>query len=103
MREEPTRKEIVHQNLKFCKADINPVLDMAWCFLRLRPRGMIHMPLWYGFYPNLSRERSSYTTVLYSPIIDTKPVQMATMYTTRRTCKDLSIALGQHHSFKNNS
>ena len=55
------------------------------------------IPLWHGFYHNLSRERTSYTTVIYSPIIDAKP---ATMYTTMRKCKDMSAALGQHHAFQ---
>ena len=58
------------------------------------------IPICYGFDHNLSRERTSYTTVPYSPIIDAKPIDMATMYTTMRNGKDLSIALGKHHSFQ---
>ena len=34
------------------------------------------IPLWYGFYHKLSRERTSYTTVTYSPVIDAKPVDI---------------------------
>ena len=103
---------MVHLKLKLCKTYNNPVLDLAWCLLRLPPRGVVPMPngvnitpeqiipIWYGFYHNLSRERTSYTTVLHTPIIYAKPVDMATMYTTMRKCKELSIALDQHHSFK---
>ena len=40
--------------------------------------------LWYGFYHNLSRERTSCTTIAYPPIIYAKPVDVATMYTTMR-------------------
>ena len=58
------------------------------------------IPIWYEFYHNLSQERISHTTVQFSPIIDVKPVDMATMCTTMQACKDMSIALGQHHSFQ---
>ena len=58
------------------------------------------IPIWYGFYDNLSRERTSYTTLKYSQIIDAKPVDMAIMYTTMWKCKDMSTALGQHHTFQ---
>ena len=85
---------------------------LAWCLLRLGPRGVVlipncanitldqTIPLWYEFYRNLSRGRNSYIVVAYSLIIDAKPVDMATMYSTMRKCKDMSAALGQHHSFQ---
>ena len=59
---------MVHQKLKLCKTDINPVLDLAWYLLRLQPQGVVpipngayitpnqKIPLWYGLYHNLSRE-----------------------------------------------
>ena len=55
----------------------NHVLDLAWCLLRLRPRGVVPMPnggnitpgqiipFWYGFYHNFSTARTSYTTQLH--------------------------------------
>ena len=49
---------------------------------------------------NLSRARTSYTTVACSPLIDAKPVDMTTVYTTMRKCKDMSAEPGQHHSFQ---
>ena len=44
------------------------------------------IPIWYEVYHNLSQERTSYTTVLYSPISDANPVGMATTYTTIWKC-----------------
>ena len=73
--EEPSRREMVQQKLKLWKTDANPLLDVACCHLRLRPRGVIPMsnganiipdqiiPFRYGFYNSLSWERTSYTTV----------------------------------------
>ena len=58
------------------------------------------IPFWYRLYHNLSRERTSYITVTYSPIIDAKPVDKTTMYTMIRKWKDMSAALGQHHAFQ---
>ena len=84
---------------------VNTVVDLACYLLRLWPRCVVPMPnganinpnhknpLWYGFYHNLSRKRTSYTTVAYSPIIDAKPFDVATMYTTMRKCKDVLAAL----------
>ena len=97
---------MVHSKLKLCKTDVNPVLDLAWCLPRQRPRGVVHIrngsnstpdqiiPLRYGFYHNLSRDKTSYTTVTYSTIIDAKPADKATM----PMCKDMSAAFG----FSNN-
>jgi len=90
---------MVHQKLILCKTDTDPVRDLAWCLLKQRPQGVVPMLNDANITPD-QIERTSYTTVLYSPIIDKKPVDMTAMYTTMRKCKDLSIALGQHHAFQ---
>ena len=61
----------------------------------ITPNQMI--PFWTGFNHNLSRKRTNYTAVTYAPIIDAKPSDMTTVYTTMRRCKDMCAALGKRH------
>ena len=110
IRAEPTRREMVIHKLNSCKTDMNPVLDLAWCLLRLLHRGVLPMPnvvditpnqfipFWSGFNHHLCRKRPSYTSITYAPIIDAKPADMATVYTTMRRCMDMCAALGQRHA-----
>ena len=44
IRAEPTRREMVIHKLNLCKTDMNPVLDLAWCLLRLLHRGVLPVP-----------------------------------------------------------
>ena len=106
----PTQREMVIYKLNSCKTDMNPVLDLTWCLLRLLHRGVLPVPngvditpnqmipFWTGFNHNLSRKRTSYTAVTYAPIIDIKPANMATVYTTMRRYKDMCAALGKRHA-----
>ena len=50
------------------------------------------IPFWYLFYHNFSRERTRYTTVTHSPIIDAKPVDMANVDTMMRKCNNILVA-----------
>ena len=96
IRAEPTQREMVIHKLNSCKTDMIPVLDLAWCLLRLLHRGVLPLPngvditpnqiipFWTGFNYNFPRKRPSYTAVTYAPIIESKPADMATVYTTVR-------------------
>ena len=112
IRAEPTRREMVIHKLNSYKTNMNPVLYLAWCLLRLLHWGVLPVqnvvditpnqivPFWTGFNHNLSRKRTSYTAVTYAPIIDAKPAGMATGYTNMRICKDMRAAFGQRHAFQ---
>ena len=99
IRTEPTQREMAIRKLNSCKTDMNPVVYLAECLLRLLRRGVLPVPngvdiipnqiipCWTGFNHNISRKRTSYRAVTYAPIIDAKPADMATVYTTMRKCK----------------
>ena len=104
-------KMVIHK-LNSCKTDMKPVLYHAWCLLRLLHQSVLPMPngvvitpnqiipFWSGSNHHLCRKRPSYTAVTYAPIIDAKPADMATVYTTMRRCKDMCAALGQRHALQ---
>ena len=92
----------------------NPVLDLAWCLLRLRPRGVVLMsndgnitsgqiiPFWYGFYHNRSRARTSYTTQLHGRqlLMRNQSSWPPCTHRCKNVRKDMSAAFGQHHAFQ---
>ena len=93
---EPVRNEVLENS---CKTGTNPVPYLAWCLLRLLPRGVLPVPnetitpnqvipFWSGFNHKPSPKK----------IVDAKPADMATVYTMMLKCKDMCSALGQHHA-----
>ena len=52
VRAEPTQREMVIHKINSSKTDMNPVLDIAWCFLRLLHRGVLPVPNRVDITPN---------------------------------------------------
>ena len=112
IRAEPNQREMILQNLKSCKTDDNPDLEVAWCLLRLQPRGVPNVPNGANVTPDqiitfchvlhhsLPRDRPSYTTVTYSPIIDAKPAAWPPCTQRCETQMDTSATRGQHHAIQ---
>ena len=58
------------------------------------------IPLWTGYNSHLSTKSEHLTAVAYAPIIDWKPVDMATVYTTIKNCRKMCLNLGQEVSLQ---
>ena len=83
------------------------VSDISWLFLRMIPRGVLPLPpdfpqdiaqkipFWTGFHSSLAEKKDSFTVATYAPVIDAKPADPATVYTTMSKCKDMTLRLGQ--------
>ena len=83
------------------------VLDITWVMMRCLSRGWVPftgqaitskcqtVPFWTGFNTCLSEPRKSFMMTAYVPVIDAKPSDMSTVYTTMKRCMDRSSALGQ--------
>ena len=110
VRPEPTRHENVLEKFNSCWMEVTPVQDLSWCLLRLLPRSILPIafksvdsqviPFWTGYNHKLATKKSTYTAVAYAPIIDAKPADMATVYTTMLKCKEMSGALGQPYAIQ---
>ena len=83
--------------------------DVVWILLRMVPRNLLPpgpqvntndviVPLWTGFNAQLSNRNNSFTATAYAPIIDAKPADMKTVYTTMIKCKQMTESLGQKTS-----
>ena len=55
------------------------------------------IPFWTAFNAQLSDKKECQTITAYAPIIDTKPADMAIVYTTMTKSKEMASALGQQH------
>lgn len=58
------------------------------------------IPSWTGFHKSQSHKHPEYTAVSYAPVIEAKPSDMATVFTTMVRCKDMTNALGQTHAIQ---
>jgi hypothetical protein len=58
------------------------------------------IPFWTGYNSSLSEYRPEYSVVLYAPIVDAKPSDMSTVYTTMRRCQEMTKSLGQAYSIQ---
>jgi hypothetical protein len=58
------------------------------------------VPFWTGFNKILSDRQPDHVVVAYPPIIDVKPADMATVYTTMCKCMDIPTAVGQDAQFR---
>ena len=112
-RPEPPCKENAMAKLKSCQdMPIQDSADMSWVLLwsvshatvpfppeLVYDRGQV-IPFWTGFDSMLSEVQETYTAVAYVPIIDAKPSDMSTIYTTMKRCKDMTSHLGQDTSIQ---
>jgi hypothetical protein len=56
------------------------------------------IPFWTGYNSGLSEYKSEFWVVSYAPIIESKPNDMSTIFTTIKRCVDMTKAMGQVHS-----
>lgn len=88
------------------------IKDLMWVLLRASPRfddGILPpdvacdaqvTPFWTGFNASLSKKPTTRTVSAYPPIIDEKPADPTTVYTTMLRCKKMTNQLGQAHSIQ---
>jgi hypothetical protein len=56
------------------------------------------IPFWTGYNKSLSEFKSELSIVTYPPIIESKPNDMSTLYTTMKKCVDMTKAMDQKYS-----
>jgi hypothetical protein len=83
------------------------VSEILWVILRSLSRDIENFPMsvtdvecqvipfWTGYNSSLSEYRPEYSIVSYAPIVDAKPRDMSTVYTTMRRCQEMTKSLGQ--------
>ena len=102
----PLRYDDPYSNISVYSNTKNEVTYMIWVLLRSLTRPMVEVPLktnvmeqvvpfWTGFNKILSDRQPDHVVVAYPPIIDAKPADMATVYTTMCKCTEMSTAVGQ--------
>ena len=58
------------------------------------------VPFWTGFNSSLSKKNNVVTIVSYAPIIEAKPADMTTVYSTMIKCRDMTKQFGQSHAIQ---
>jgi hypothetical protein len=102
----PLRYDDPYSNISVYSKTKNEVTDMIWVLLRSLTRPMVEVPVkaivleqvvpfWTGFNKILSDRQPDHVVVAYPPIIDAKPADMATVYTTMCKCMQTSPAVTQ--------
>ncbi|CAC5420190.1 unnamed protein product [Mytilus coruscus] len=105
-RSEPPRRSDAFDKLQLCDHNKSNDVDQIWVFSRLLSRDVIEFPIeikaneqkipfWTGYNCLLSKKGADVTVVAYPPIIDSKPNDMATVYTAMKKCLDMSSEAGQ--------
>lgn len=59
-----------------------------------------YIPFWTGYNSSTSDYRPEFSVVSYAPIVDAKPNDIATVYTTMKRCSDMINGLGQRNSIQ---
>ena len=59
-----------------------------------------YIPFWTGYNSSTSDYRPEFSVVSYAPIVDAKPNDIATVYTTMKRCSDMINGLGQRYSIQ---
>ena len=101
--------EKIKSQIKLCTDD--EVHDLTWLMLRFFCREIESLPkstpfskqqtipLWTGYNAHLSTKSEHITAVAYAPIIDSKPADMVTVYTTTKNCRKMCLNPGEDVSF----
>ena len=74
---------------------IRTILEIPVHFPTDQPQ-KIHF--WTGYNSSLSEFKSEFSIVTDAPIIESKPNDMSTLYTTMKKCVDMTKAMGQKYS-----
>ncbi|CAG2205652.1 unnamed protein product [Mytilus edulis] len=111
-RAEPSRKNDVYSKLSACVLPYAETSDLIWVLLRNLSRTIVDLPykqpsfegqqipFWTGFNKEISNISTTYHVVSYPPIIDAKPSDMGTVYTTMKRCADMCQKAGQPFSIQ---
>ncbi|CAG2254125.1 unnamed protein product [Mytilus edulis] len=111
-RAEPSRKNDVYSKLSACVLPYAETSDLIWVLLRNLSRTIVDLPykqpsfegqqipFWTGFNKQISNISTTYHVVSYPPIIDAKPSDMGTVYTTMKRCADMCQKAGQPFSIQ---
>ncbi|CAC5356828.1 unnamed protein product [Mytilus coruscus] len=111
-RAEPSRKSDVYSKLYACVLPYAETSDLIWVLLRNLSRTIVDLPykqpsfegqqipFWTGFNKQISNISTTYHVVSYPPIIDAKPSDMGTVYTTIKRCADMCQKAGQPFSIQ---
>ena len=95
-----------------CAGQMENVSEIFWVILRSLSRDIEHFPMsitdvecqvipfWTGYNSSLLEYRPEYSVVSYAPIVDAKPSDMSTVYTTMRRCQEMTKSLGQAYSIQ---
>ncbi|CAC5383567.1 unnamed protein product [Mytilus coruscus] len=106
-RAKPSRKSDVYSKLSACVLPYAETSDLIWVLLRYLSRTIVDLPykqpsfegqqipFWTGFNKQISNISTTYHVVSYPPIIDAKPSDMGTVYTTMKRCADMCQKAGQ--------
>ena len=108
-RTEPPRGQNVVKQLEDLKMTVTyQAADLSWVLMRSAPRQeripacdmqltfeAKRTPFWTGFNAQVADKSPTKTVSAYTPIIDAKPTDSATVYSAMISCRDLSHTLGQ--------
>jgi hypothetical protein len=111
-RPEPPRRQDAYNAILSCSATSENLSDSIWVLLRLLSREIVKFPIeqpdqseqtipfWTGFNGKISNSHPCRTLVTYASVVDSKPSDMPTVYTTMKKCVDMSKEVGQEHSIQ---
>ena len=110
---EPPRHKDAYQSILSC-CDINAnVSDPIWVLLRLLSRDIVDIPFefprqnermiqfWTGFYSKVTESHTRQTLMTYASVVDSKPSDMNTVFTTMKKCMDMSKVIQYRHLTSN--
>ncbi|CAC5364653.1 unnamed protein product [Mytilus coruscus] len=106
-RMESIRHEDSYEKITSCDARSAETSDIAWVFLRLLSRQTVEfqignhlptgdtqmIPFWTGYHRKTSVYCRSFSIVSYAPIVNSKPSDMATVYTTMKRVPHQSLII----------
>jgi hypothetical protein len=110
-RMEPIHREDAYDKITRCEVKNPETPDVSWTLLRLFSRNVVEFPIachvprseqiipfWTGYYKKTSEHCESFSLVSYAPIVDFKPTDMATVYTTMKKCVEICCKARQQYS-----
>ena len=107
-RPEPPRRQDAYNAILSCSATSENLSDSIWVLLRLLSREIVKFPIeqpdqseqtipfWTGFNGKISNSHPCRTLVTYAPVVDSKPSDMSTVYTTMKKCVDCQKRLDRN-------
>ena len=105
----PGRIENAFDRITECSSNLSKTSDVLWLLIRSISRKILDIPIrfpanqpqqipfWTGYNSGLSKYKSEFSIVSYTPIIESKPNDMSTVFTTMKRCVALTKAMGQVH------